>query len=199
MASLHARDLDAVRQRDREQEEQSEMAATVLRIRNNRALYQPFVEPPEVQRWLALFQVDALRYPLLILLGASGSGKTEFAVSRFRNALQLRIGSLTQFPDGFRFFDRQRHDGIVLDDIRDLKFLTDHQDQLQGKYNAMMEFGTTPGGTCAYSLWFFRVPIVATINYSTEHLDYLESHDWLGKTQNRILMQFPAPTCYPGV
>ena len=49
-----------------------------------------------------------------------------------------------------RTFTRGVHDGIVLDDVRDLQFVADNQDKLQGKYDAMVEFGSTPGGTCAY-------------------------------------------------
>ena len=52
-----------------------------------------------------------------------------------------------------RQFRRKVHDALVLDDIRDLKFIEDNQDKLQGKYDARMEFGTTVGGTCAYSKW----------------------------------------------
>ena len=35
------------------------------------------------------FTTDRLRYPLLLVLGPSGKGKTEWAVSLFRNPLKL--------------------------------------------------------------------------------------------------------------
>ena len=44
-----------------------------------------------------------------------------------------------------------RHDGIVLDDIRDMQFLSDHQDVLQCKYDTRVESASTPGGMCAYN------------------------------------------------
>ena len=78
------------------------------------------------------------------------SGKTEFAHSLFQNALELKIGPLLYFPDKLRSFDRKLHDGIILDDVRDLSFLTENQDKIQGKYNTQLEFGTTPGGQCKY-------------------------------------------------
>ena len=42
------------------------------------------------------------------------------------------------------------HDGLVLDDVRDLRFLVRHQEKLQGKYDAMVEFASTPGSQLAY-------------------------------------------------
>ena len=72
--------------------------------------------------WLKLFEMDALRYPVLLLLGASMSGKTEYANSLFRSPLELKVGPLLHFPDGLREFNRKIHDGIILDDVRDLSF-----------------------------------------------------------------------------
>ena len=77
-------------------------------VRNNPALYRPFA-------WLQLFQRDALRYPVLLLLGQSVSGKTEFANSLFKKPLELKIGPLLHFPDKLRSFDRKMRDGIPMD------------------------------------------------------------------------------------
>ena len=88
----------------------------------------------------------ALRYPLLLVLGPSHTGKTEWAKSLFCKPLELKIGTLEHFPEKMREFDRNFHDGLVLDDVRDLKFLSDHQDKLQGKYDSRVEFASTPGG-----------------------------------------------------
>ena len=64
--------------------------------------------------------------------GVSHTGKTEWAKSLFRNPLELKIGALEYFPEKMRDFDRNRRDGLVLDDVRGLQFLSDHQDKLQG-------------------------------------------------------------------
>ena len=69
-----------------------------------------------------------------------------------------------------RQFKRGHHDGLVLDDVRDLQFLVNHQEKLQGKYDCLVEFGSTAGGTCAYHRDLFGVPVVATINFSTKNL-----------------------------
>ena len=80
------RNLDACKAwKEALQEEQVELEAVVKRIRSNASLYQPFPE------------ADLLRYPLLILKGASASGKTEFAKSLFKHPLELKVGN---FQDG---------------------------------------------------------------------------------------------------
>ena len=88
-----------------------------------------------------------------------------------------------------RQFKRGHHDGLVLDDVRDLQFLVNHQEKLQGKYDCLVEFGSTAGGTCAYHRDLFGVPVVATINHSTYNLEYLDSHDWLANPGNRVLVK----------
>lgn len=185
------RNLEAVLEEEDRLEIAAEIDATTARIRSNPALYRAFPQVPEVSAWLRLFQEDALRYPVLLLMGPSMSGKTEFANSLFKKPLELKIGPLLHFPDKLRSFDRKLHDGLVLDDVRDLRFLTENQDKIQGKYNVELEFGITPGGQCNYQKYLFRVPIVATINYSTLNLEFLETHDWLSKAGNRVVVNFP--------
>ena len=184
------RNLDAVVQEEEKQELQALIASNTKRIRSNPELYKTFPEIAEVTAWLKLFEMDALRYPVLLLLGASMSGKTEYANSLFRSPLELKVGPLLHFPDGLREFNRKIHDGIILDDVRDLSFLTENQDKIQGKYNVQLEFGVTPGGQCKYEKYLFRIPIVATLNYSTQNLSLLDTHDWLSKAGNRVVVHF---------
>ena len=77
-------------------------------------------------------------------------GKTEWALSLFKKPLKLLVGDLTFFPDGMRKLDRKVHDGVVLDDVRDLSFLHFHQEKLQGK-DEPVEFASSPCGKEAYS------------------------------------------------
>lgn len=184
------RNLDAVRSHEEEVEEAAGIAAAVDRVRSNPQLFQPFPRIPEADAWLRNLEIDALRYPILVVLGPSGVGKTEWAKSLFRNALELKVGGLQHFPEGMRAFCRKSHDGLVLDDVRDLAFVANHQDKLQGKYDAAVEFASTPGGTCAYRKYLFAVPTVVTINLSTLNLAMLDSHDWLGKSTNRVVVRF---------
>ena len=84
------RNLQAVCEHEEEQRELKEIAATVKRIRSNPALFRPFPEVPEATAWLAQFKEDALRYPVLVVLGPSHSGKTEWSKSLFRQPLERR-------------------------------------------------------------------------------------------------------------
>ena len=92
-----------------------------------------------------------------------------------------------------REFERGRHDGIVLDDLRDLSFLVQHQEKLQGKYNGLVEFASTPGGQCAFSKWLHRVPVVVTANFTTKNDNLLVDDDFLGNLDNRVLVRLAAP------
>jgi len=144
------RNLDAVRDKEARDKASEEMAARVRRIRANPDLFRPFPEVPAAAAWLKVFDKDAFRYPLLVVVGPSGTGKTEWAKSLFKNALELKVGSLVHFPDRMRAFTPGTHDGLVLDDVRDLDFLVQHQEKLQGKYDYHVEFGSTPGGQLSY-------------------------------------------------
>lgn len=191
------RTLDDCRAWEQQQEEKAEIAKVTKRIKSNPNVYRPFLTIPSAIEWLQRFAVDALRYPLLIVLAPSGIGKTEWVKSLFINPLELKIGALTHFPDDMRTFDRHVHDGIVCDDCRDLKFLADHQDKLQGKYDSRLEFATTVGGTCAYKKYLFAIPIAVTINYSTANLGFLATHDWLGKDINRVVINYDSSFISP--
>ena len=183
------RNLQACLDREEAIASRAAVEERVVRIPSNPQLYKPFPQVPEAQAWLKLFEHDALRYPILVVLGASRSGKTEWAKSLFQQPLELKIGTLEFFPETMRQFKRGHHDGLVLDDVRDLQFLVNHQEKLQGKYDCLVEFGSTAGGTCAYHRDLFGVPVVATINFSTKNLQFLEQHDWLANPGNRVLVQ----------
>ena len=184
------RNLDAVRDHEHTLEVQSELSERSKRIRGNVSIFKPFARVAAADQWLELFKSDALRYPILVVHGPSMCGKTEWATSLFRSPLELNIGTLDHFPDAMRKFDRRLHDGLILDDIRDLSFIVRHQEKLQGKHNRLVEFASTPGGQCAYSKDLYAIPIVATINNSTAHRELLTQDDWLGNVGNRVLIFF---------
>ena len=185
------RNLDAVRQWEEDADEDRERTETVRRVRQN--CFTPFAEVPEVKAWLALFSQEVDRYPFLVVLGPSRSQKTEFAKALFKNPLELKVGSLEHFPDGMRTFSRKVHDAVVLDDCRDFAWLVQHQEKLQGKVDAKVEFASTPGGTCAYTKWLHRVPLVVTANFTTKNRHLLVSDDFLGHEENRVVVRRTAP------
>ena len=127
----------------------------------------------------------------MIVLGKSHTGKTEWAKSLFQRPLEVKVGTLEHFPEGMRAFDREVHDAVILDDVRDLKFVVMHQEKLQGKYDYEVEFASTQGGRCAYTRDLFATPIVVTAKYSTKGLDLLETDDGLSNERNRIVVKWP--------
>ncbi len=187
------RNLEACRQREEQQAARQALEERVKRIRGNPELFKPFPEVPEAKAWLNVFNQDAVRYPILIVLGPSRSGKTEWAKSLFQRPLELKVGSLDHFPDRLREFRRGWHDALVLDDVRDMAWVVRHQEKLQGKYDVELEFGSTPGGHLAYSLDLFALPVVVTVNYSTANLGLLLTDDFLSNPGNRVLVKFERP------
>ena len=185
------RNLDAVRQREEEAEEDKERVTTAKRVRLN--TFEPFPELPAVTSWLKLFEEEVDRYPFLVVWGPSRSRKTEYAKSLFKKPLELKVGTLEHFPEGMRAFARNKYDAVVLDDCRDFRFLVQHQEKLQGKSDAKVEFASTPGGQCAFSKWLHRVPVVVTANFTTKNDKLLVDDDFLGNLDNRVLVRLAAP------
>ena len=186
------RNLEAVRSRQEQLELRLEIAARTKRLQSNPAVYQKFPLVPEAEAWKDAFKEEALRYPVLLVHAPSRVGKTEWANSLGERPLELRVGALGQFPEGMRRFDKKTFTHIVLDDVRDLKFLSEHQEKLQGNYKAEVEFGSTAGGTCVYFKDLWRVPFVITVNNDTRNLDYLVSNDFVSKKENVHFLSFSA-------
>ena len=180
------RNLDAVREREHTLAEEEERVSATRRVR---ARFEAFELVPEAQKWLDLFKEERDRYPFLVVLGPSLTRKTEWAKSLFQNPLQLDVGTLDHFPDGMRAFDRNVHDGVVLDDVRDFGFLVHHQEKLQGKVDRVVTFAETPSGGYSYRRWLWRVPFVVTANYTTKQRGLLTTDDFLGNLDNRVLVE----------
>ena len=113
-----------------------------------------FPEVPEATFCLALFQDEDGRCLLLLLLCCSCAKKTEFAKSLFKNPLELKVGNLQRFPARMGEFKPGTHDTIILDHVRGLDFLVQHQEKLQAKSGVKVEFSCTPGGALVkFTLW----------------------------------------------
>ena len=182
--------LAAVLEGEQEAADKIEVVVNRKRIRSNPKLYRPFKKFALIELWKAILKEDRLRYPMLLIHAESGKGKTELGKSCFDNPLSLKVGDLTSvFPARMRLYDRRMHDGIVMDDLRDLLFLSNFQHVFQGKPDEMVTFAETQGGTRAYSKLLFRTPFVGTINDSTTNLQFLESHDFLSKPGNVMLLK----------
>ena len=75
--------------------------------------------------------------------------------------------------------------------MRDLAFLSENQEKLQTKYNAIIELGTTPSDEYAYHHYLFRAPMAAPVNRDTKNREWLEQgkHDWLGNERDRVIVE----------
>jgi hypothetical protein len=186
--------LQRVVQGEEDLDNAAEIAENLFRIRNNPDIYKRFKVFVEVEKWKRAFDKDRLRYPSLLIHGESFTGKTEFAKSLFPNPLCLKVGKLIDmFPEKMRQYNRKFHTHIVLDDLRDVMFLSNFQHVLQGKPDEMVAFAETAGGTCAYEKLLFRTPFVATINNATANLHLLDTNDFLSKPQNIVVLWLKEP------
>ena len=129
-------------------------------------------------------------YPVLLVHAPSYAGKSEWAVSLFKKPLYVEIGAQCMWPARMKKLDRSVHDGLVLDDLRDLRFLEENQEKLQGKYNRPVELFNTPGGELAVTLDLFRLPMVFTINNTTKNCGLLQTSDFLKKRANVRVLSF---------
>ena len=68
------------------------------------------------------------------------------------------------------------------------------KEKLQGKYDRLVEFASTPGGQLAHTKDLFALPVVVTANYDTKNRDLLTTSDWLGRDANRVLLTWPRPS-----
>ena len=74
--------------------------------------------------------------------------------------------------------------------MRDLNFIHDNQEKLQGKYNRPVTLFTTPGGELACTVDLYRLPIIFTVNDSTANLDYLRTHDFCKRRERVRVLSF---------
>ena len=128
------------------------------------------------------------RYPILLVHAPSPKGKTMWACSLFSRPLKVQVGSLEFFPNELRALNRKIHDGLVLDDVRDLKLLANNQEKIQA--TGIVEFASTPGGQCSYKRDLYRLPIAVTVNISTHNLQMLQEHDFLSSREHVRVLSF---------
>lgn len=150
--SARLNNLKRVREMEEQRENAAEREEVMKRFRADPTKYRPFKQFPEIEGWRAVMAEERMRYPILVIIADTRMGKTELAKSIFPLPLKLDIGPLMFFPDHMRTFNRKKHGSIVLDDVRNMKFLTDHQHVLQSRADDDgITFASTTGGTCEYS------------------------------------------------
>ena len=73
------RNLQTCQEHEARRAAQEALAACVKRLRSDPSVCPPFPVTPEAQEWLKAFWKNALRYPILVVIGLSCAGKIEWA------------------------------------------------------------------------------------------------------------------------
>ena len=188
--AANKKNLELYQNWKRERDLDAAIEGRTKRMRENPDVYTPFGKVPEADDWLAQFPKDDMRYPVLLVHAPSRAGKSEWAVSLFQKPLYVEIGVKNMWPARMKKLDREVHDGLVLDDLRDLAFLEANQEKLQGKYNRPVELFNTPGGELAVTLDLYRLPMVFTINDDTKNLSLLQTSDFMSLRENVRVLNF---------
>ena len=117
---------------------------------------------------------------MLVLVGGSKLGKTEFAkcLKGPENTLAVDCQH-ARYPD-LRSIDREKHQAVVLDDIAGTSFVLSNKKLLQAHIDGAT-LGQSPTQHYVYEVFLWRIPIIVTTNrWSTEDLDAADK-DWLAQ------------------
>lgn len=186
--AVHVSSLDMARRQRQILTAMEEQRADMLRLQ---AQQHPFKVLPEVERWKALFQRDATRYPFLILDGPSCVGKTRYIHSLVDvDACFYADCSNDQLPD-LRSFNRGQHKLILLDEMGPLTAIT-LKKLLQSGLD-VVTLGTSPTQQFAYVVYVHKIMICITSNNWVRDLKQLPPNDreWLAMNSHFLEVSEP--------
>ena len=158
-----------------------------------------FKDFPQVESFLAYFTETSRRRPILVIYGATGLGKSEFAAHVLRKV--AHVLGLSDFLEvtvqgnsclDLSAFDVQQHAGILLDGVGDLEMIADHRETLQGRAKADTG-GLSPTMVYAYGFTLCRRAVVVTMDEAAKNLGLLESHHWLADRRNVLPFRLSEP------
>ena len=116
---------------------------------------------PDLKVWEESFLHLRFRWKLLVLVADSASGKSTFAEGLFANPYLLTVEDATDLD--LKSFDRESHDGIVLDNVNSWQQLLSWRAVLQAR-NAKSRGGQSATNVYSYVQYLFGVAVVATID-----------------------------------
>ena len=183
------RDLDMVLAREADSRVDETMAEVGRELDQLKAPFRTF---PEVTAWEDSFLLLDFRWKLLALVADSASGKSSFAESLFANPYVLTVEDAEHLD--LRGFDRDRHDGIVLDNVNSWQQLLSWRALLQAR-NAKTRGGQSATNLYAYTQYLFGVAIAVTVDLDAPDAHLADSSDqkrskWLCK--NCVFVKLPA-------
>ena len=154
---------------------------------------------PEIDVYVESFRNAEHRRPILVLLGASNTGKSLLAarvLERVAGVLGLpSFLEVTVEADealDFSEYDHRRHSGVLLDGIGDAALLWRHRESLQGRPKA------TRGGRSATMVYSYQFTlagraVVATLDQTAARLDWFNTNQWLNKPKNVCVVRLSGP------
>ena len=189
------RELAAVRRSERAQVVREHIARELEAVN----VAQPLSDPKEfleVVRFVSCFRQAARRRPLLVIVGPTGTGKSELA----RWVLMRGVGrvlGLGAFLEvtvqennvlDLSEFEETTHAGILLDGVADAEFLAQNREVLQGRPKAA-KGGQSSTMIYAYPFTLCRRAVVVTMDLAAANLAYFENHHWLSEEGNVIVLR----------
>lgn len=154
---------------------------------------------PEIEEFVPYFERPSRRRPIFVIIGPTGTGKSELDVSVLRRIckiLQVRefIG-VTVGDNGvldMSDFNIEMHGGILLDGVGDAQMLADHRETLQGRAKEDLG-GKSATMMYAYPFTLCRRAVVATLDNAASNLAFFGTHHWLSDKKNVIVLRLTAP------
>ena len=152
------RDLEQVKAAEHDARVDREMAEVSEKLDELKA---PFLRFAEVTAWENTFLTLNFRWQLLALVADSASGKSSYAENLFANPFVLTVEEAEHLD--LKAFDRDTHDGIVLDNVNTWQQLLRWRALLQAR-NAKTYGGQSATNMYAYAQYLFGVAIVVTVD-----------------------------------
>ena len=152
---------------------------------------RPFPEIPKVVAWQRKFSGACTRKKFLVLEGASGLGKTEYARSLFGVERTLELNCAGSLSFCLREHEPLRHRCILWDEAQVQLVLQERK--LFQCPACWVQLGASPTGSHVYKVWLNDTVMIVGSNSWTEQLERTpkQDADWI--IANQVLVQVKEP------
>ena len=142
--------------------------------------------------WHSQYRTVLPRFKLLVLRGASRTGKSTLARSLAAmlgasGSPSVQTVQSAESPD-LRSYSAQQHPYIVFDNVNDQSFVFNHRALFQAN-NDIHTLGESRTGIYSYDVWIWRVPIVVTVYMSAS---WSPHEPWIMDNCFDVLLQGPS-------
>ena len=148
--------------------------------------------PEQVRRWLASFDEPDWRYSMLVLVGPSKMGKSEWAKDMRGVEKTLLIDCQNAEHPDLADYDPDRHAAVIFDEISGPDFVLRNKKLLQGHVDGA-RLGQSPTQRFAHQVMLWRVPLVLTCNHWDPAADDLHPSDLDWLEQNCVVQTVSDP------